>query len=152
MDTKYLADLKVKEVMNEKLITVTPDTILKEVNVILERENIHHVPVIDANGLFEGIVSKSDILLLMDWGTRLELRESMRKNNFLLTSNLVSDIMTTNCVTVESDDSIEKCVRIFQKNFFHALPVLDHSSRKLVGIITTLDLINLAYNKQTLLA
>ncbi len=144
MNTMDLLGLKVKEVMSHELITVKPDTILKDVNIIFEKENIHHIPVVSNDNKFKGIISKSDILLLMDWGTKLNLPASLRKNTFLLTSNLAKDVMETNVISVSPDDRIRKCVQVFRENYFRALPVVDENDF-LVGIITTYDLMILAF-------
>jgi CBS domain-containing protein len=151
MDTQDLLNLKVKEVMVTELYKVKPDTILKEANIIFEKENIHHIPVVDETGQFAGIISKSDILLLMDWGTRMNLPASQRKNTFLLTSNLAKDVMITTVVKVSPDDTIRKCVQIFKENYFRALPVVDESNI-LVGLITTFDLMLLAYRENALIS
>lgn len=150
MSALELLGVKVKEVMSTSLITVKPDTILKDVKSIFDAENIHHIPVTAENGVFLGIISKSDLLLLLDWGTKLNLPASLRKNTFLLMSNLAKDIMETNVFRINPEDSVQKCVQIFRENFFHALPVVD-SSNKLVGIVTTYDLMILAYTEKALL-
>ena len=151
MSTKDLLGLKVKEVMSTNLITVKSDTLLKDVNTIFERENIHHVPVVSDDDKFLGIISKSDILLLLDWGTKLSLPASIRKNFFLLTSNLAKDVMESNVITVSPEDNIQRCVQIFRENYFRALPVLD-DHHKLIGIITTFDLMILAYTEIPLIS
>lgn len=145
-----LLSMRVKAVMSTELIIVKEDTILKEVNNIFERENIHHIPVIDDEQHFKGIISKSDMLLLMDWGTKLNLPASLRKNTFLLTSNMAKDIMESNVISVGPEDYINKCVQIFRENYFRALPVLDDYGH-LLGIITTFDLMILAYTEMPLL-
>ena len=151
MNTMDLLSLKVKEVMSVELFTASEDTVLKEINSIFERENIHHIPVVTEDSIFKGMISKSDILLLMDWGTKLNLSASLRKNTFLLTSNLAKDVMETNVISVSPDDNIRKCVQIFRENYFRALPVLDEYGH-LMGIITTYDLMILAYTEMPLLS
>jgi CBS domain-containing protein len=146
MNTFDLLGLTVKEVMSTDLITVRPDTVLKEVNNIFEKENIHHIPVVTEDNKFVGIISKSDVLLLLDWGTKLNLPASLRKNTFLLSSNLAKDVMVANVIRVSPDDRIKRCVQILRENYFRALPVLDNNDR-LVGIITTYDLMILAYTE-----
>ncbi len=150
MYTNDLLNLTVSEVMTSDLIVLQPDTILKEADIIFERELIHHIPVVDHQGHFVGIISESDILLLKDWGTRFNLPDSKRKNTFLLTTNLVKDLMITNVLKVSPDDTVRKCMQIFRENYFHALPVVD-SNGILVGLVTTYDLLILAYTEQPLL-
>lgn len=150
MDTLDLLNITVKEVMTTDLIVLQPDTILREADVIFERELIHHIPVVNVTGHFEGMISKSDILLLKDWGTRFNLPESKRKNTLLLTTNLAKDLMVTNVVKVSPDDTCRKCMQIFKENYFHALPVVDENGL-LVGLVTTYDLLIVAYTERPLL-
>lgn len=145
METRELLTLKVGDVMSTELITVKQDTVLKDVNQIFENENIHHIPVLANDGHFMGIISKSDILLLLDWGTKLSLPASIRKNFFMLSSNLAKDVMQTNVIKVSPEDTIQRCVQIFRENYFRALPVVNDEGQ-LQGIITTYDLMILAYS------
>ena len=145
MAAKELLHVKVKEVMTTDLIKVRQDTILKEVKILFDKHNIHHIPVVNDQNKFVGIISKTDLTLLLDWGTKLNLPSSMRRNTFLLTSNLAKDIMETNVMKVAPDDTLQRCVQIFRENFFRALPIVN-AQEELVGIITTYDLMILAYS------
>ena len=147
MDTKQLLNTRVKEVMTTDLHVVNPQTVLKEVNDILERVNLHHLPVVDEKGIFHGIISKSDMLMLFDWGTKLGLSSSTKKNDFMLANNLAKDIMVTQVVCVNPEDSLQKCLQIFRENYFHALPVINEN-RILQGIVTTFDMLILAYTEK----
>ncbi len=145
MFAKELLHVKVGDVMTTDLIKVRQDTILKEVKILFDKHNIHHIPVVNDQNKFVGIISKTDLTLLLDWGTKLQLPSSMRRNTFLLTSNLAKDIMETNVMKVAPDDSLQRCVQIFRENFFRALPIVN-DQEELVGIITTYDLMILAYS------
>lgn len=147
MTPQELLSIPVKAVMTTDLYVAQKDTIVKEINLVIDRENIHHIPVVDADNRFLGIISKSDILLLKDWGTKKGLSGAERKNVFMLTSNLAADLMETNVVTVGPEDNLGKCIQIFRENYFHALPVVDEENI-LVGLITTYDLLMLAYTPQ----
>ncbi|MBK6362847.1 MAG: CBS domain-containing protein [Saprospiraceae bacterium] len=147
MTQQEMLKIPVRLIMTTDLFVANKDTILKEINIIVERENIHHIPVVDNDNKFVGMISKSDILLLMDWGTKKNLPGSERKNVFMLTSNLAVDLMETSVVQVSPEDTVEKCVQIFKENYFHALPVVNESG-VLVGLVTTFDLLMLAYTPQ----
>lgn len=151
MFAKELCAIQVKSVMSTDLITVHEDTVLKDVHHIFEKERIHHIPVVNGEGRFAGMISKSDMLMLLDWGTKMKLPASERKNVFLLTSNLAKDMMEKNVLRVSENDTIGKCVDIFRENYFHALPVTD-TEGILKGIITTYDLMILAYTDHGLLS
>jgi CBS domain-containing membrane protein len=146
MNTLEILKRPVKEYMTSDVITVLTNSQLEEAKVIFDTNSIHHLPVVDEDFRLEGIISKTDLLLLMDWGTKYDLTSSKRKNAFLLKSNLAIDLMEENVVTVNPDDSIEKCYDIFKENYFHAIPVVD-AAHKLVGLITTYDLLIAAYSQ-----
>ena len=145
MSAKELLHVSVKDVMTTNLVSVKQDTILKEVKILFDNHNIHHIPVINDQNKFVGIISKTDLILLMDWGTKMNLPSSMRRNTFLLTSNLANDIMETNVMKLKANDTIQRCVQIFRENYFRALPVVNEQD-ELIGIITTYDLMILAYS------
>lgn len=144
MGAMELLNLPVKDVMTSNLVIVRQDTMLKDVKALFESENIHHILVVDHQDKFAGIISDSDLLLLLDWGTRFNLPSSTSKNAFLLTSNLAKDIMESNVVKLHPDDVLRKAVQLFRENYFRALPVVDENDN-LKGIITTYDLMILAY-------
>jgi CBS-domain-containing membrane protein len=146
MNTLEILKRPVKEYMTTDVITVLTNSQLEEAKAIFDTNSIHHLPVVDDENRLEGIISKTDLLLLMDWGTKYDLTSSKRKNAFLLKSNLAIDLMEENVVTVGADDTVEKCYDIFKENYFHAIPVVDQD-HKLIGLITTYDLLIAAYSQ-----
>ena len=140
MDTILMLSREVKEYMTSNVVIVTPDATLEEVKIIFDSHSFHHLPVVDYENKLKGLISKADLLLLMDWGTKYNLSSSKRKNTFMLKSNLASDLMEEKMVTVHPDDTIEKCLSIFKENYFHAIPVVG-KDRELLGLITTFDLL-----------
>lgn len=149
MDTLELLQLTARDVMSTDLKSVNEEALMLEVNQLFQNNQIHHVPVVDSDGRLAGIISKSDLQLLKDWGTRLKLDNAERKNSFMLRTQLARDVMNKKVVSVSPDDTLEFCVDILKENYFHSLPVSD--SGKLVGILTTYDLINIAYTKTPLI-
>jgi acetoin utilization protein AcuB len=53
------------------------------------------------------------------------------------------DIMSTNPLSLEPEDTIGLAADIFKANALHALPVVDEG--ELVGIVTTHDLLTFAF-------
>ncbi|HET8556558.1 MAG TPA: CBS domain-containing protein, partial [Gaiellaceae bacterium] len=54
--------MNVKDVMTSDVVTVRPDTSLKDVATILTERRISGVPVVDEGGKVVGVVSEGDIL------------------------------------------------------------------------------------------
>ena len=67
-------------------------------------------------------------------------------NNTLFSSLLVSEVMTRDLVTVDPDTPLKIVSDILMENLFHSLPVV--SKDKIVGIITTFDLLKYAINRK----
>lgn len=144
---EYL-QLPVRNVMTTHVITVKIGTSLEVVDKIFRENNIHHLPIMKNQEVL-GIISQGDLLLLKDWGTRLGLKSSDQINRNLMRSNLVEDIMSSKLITITPDYTLAQCAAIFKENLFHALPVVQLG--KLVGLITTYDLLVTAYTTTNLL-
>lgn len=116
----------VSEIMSTDLVTVTVHTPLAEAQALFRRHGIHHLPVVDPAGMLVGMLSHSDFLKLLG-------RDA--------TTLTVRDLMTTGLAKLEPDDAIRTAASVFALNKFHALPILRDD--RLVGIVTTLDLIRM---------
>jgi acetoin utilization protein AcuB len=62
----------------------------------------------------------------------------------------VGEIMTRGLAKLESYETVRTAANVFALNRFHALPVVENN--KLVGMLTTLDLIKLLDNEKIDLA
>lgn len=147
MDTQDLLNQKVRDYMSYDLITLKDNNTANDAKEILDVHNIHHIPIVNGMGNLIGIISKAEVDLVLDWGTRFGLSKSAKKNQRLLPSLLAKDIMQIRLVTITADSTLEACALIFRDNKFHSLPVVENG--KLVGIITTYDLLQAAYRLPT---
>jgi CBS domain-containing protein len=138
-----LNDTPVSEIMTRYLVTATPLTTLDKVNALFAQNNFHHIPVVDGERLV-GIISRKDIDRVSSCVDLFKSKENERYNDKLMKSLLANEVMTKNTTTLTPDDSIGYAAILFTNNKFHALPVLEGT--KLVGIVTTFDLLEYAYN------
>lgn len=138
-------NILVSAIMTRYLVTVTPNTTAKKVSEIFETHEMHHVPVVE-NDKLVGIISKIDVLKITHCIGLLKSKQDIRFNDDILNSVLAEEIMTANAMTVSVDDPLSKAAALFSTNKFHALPVVQ--DEKLVGILTTYDLIEYAYNER----
>lgn len=145
MDTLELLNIKVKDIMTTDVISVLENDSMQTVSDIIKTSNIHHVPVTDEDNNLRGIISKLDVVLLQDWATNLNLRSALKTNAQVFRSQTAGQRMTTQMAKISPDDTLEICADIFKENLFHCLPVLDEG--QLVGIVTTYDLLRIAYTK-----
>jgi CBS domain-containing protein len=64
-------DLKVRDITTVPVITADPDWTLKECSIKMQEHHIHHLPVVDGNGVLIGIISATDIFMAAEeigWG------------------------------------------------------------------------------------
>lgn len=137
----------VKEIMSTNLITVRPDNNMKDVESLLDQYHIHHIIVVDKGQKVVGIISKEDILRLHAQINKHSSGSTyFRKTMEGLTAQ---EVMTTNPMTLEAEDTIGLAADIFLNNRFHALPITD--AGEAIGIITSHDLLAYAYSSQKIL-
>ncbi|RMG80459.1 MAG: CBS domain-containing protein [Bacteroidetes bacterium] len=142
--------LPVAQLMTTDVVFVKPDDVLTKVDELFRAHNIHHLPVIDEEGKVVGIISKTDFYRLQHGMTLFKATDAEAFNQALFRSLLVKEVMTKQVAKLHPDDTIEIAAGIFRENLFHAMPVVDKDN-KLVGILTTYDLLNYAFREPALL-
>lgn len=143
METMDLLKTKVREAMSEDVISSNPDTPISELITLVESYQLHHVPITDAEGNLKGIISKLDLAPFMPslWRDNDKIEKAAVDS----TGINAGDLMNANVVIVSPDDPLEKCIGLLRENFFRALPVVEN--KKVVGILTTYDLVTIAYRR-----
>jgi len=121
-------ELKVKQVMRKKVITLKPDSTMNEVRRILRDNKISGIPVVDGTRLV-GIVTIEDLLICLHEPEIKGIDEKVKNR------------MTKDVATVYSDEPIVRVVGKFDKTGYGRFPVIDRAKKKLVGIITKGDII-----------
>jgi acetoin utilization protein AcuB len=125
--------LLVRNWMTERLITITPQTTLPEVQRIMFEHNIRRLPVM-SSGKLVGIVTLGDVREAKPSdATTLSIYEL----NYLLDQLTAKDFMTPNPITIAPDVTIGEAARLMVEHKIGGLPVVDDG--KLVGIITETD-------------
>jgi CBS domain-containing protein len=135
----------ISDIMTRHLVTISPNTSAKIAMAILQTHSMHHLPVVEKDKLV-GIISEVDILKVTHCVGLLHSKIDIKFNDDILNSILAEEIMSKNTVTLAPSDPVSKAAVLFSSNKFHALPVVD--GEKLVGILTTFDLIEYAYNER----
>jgi CBS domain-containing protein len=134
----------VKDIMTTSVKTATPDTLVRDVAVIMCFQKISGVPVVDNESQIVGMISEKDIL----WGMFPDLQEVMTDAGFVDLEKLehdyhdvlgqkVSRLMTTRVYTVEPDWPVLKAASIMFRHRIRRIPVAEKG--KLVGIVSVGD-------------
>ena len=141
---------QIKNLMTEMVNCVRTVDSMKSIQGIFTTHSFHHLPVIDADEKVVGIISRSDYQKIQEiFSTLNDFGVEMASNNFAR-SMTAEEIMTKPIVTIHPDATIEFALGIFRENLFHAMPVVDRQNR-LVGILSTYDLLFYAYDKAALI-
>jgi len=127
--------MKVSEIMNPEVLSVTPqDRVCDVIDLFLEK-NITGAPVVD-QGTVTGIISRKDILPLI---TTFDIDCSSLEQIRRTCSHYVVDHMQKKVITVTPVEDVEKCALIMTNNHINRLPVVEGGI--LVGIITRGDIL-----------
>ncbi len=148
--------MKASEVMARDVVTVSPQTSVKEIAVLMSQRRISGIPVVDADGKLAGIVSESDLLHRAETGT--ERRRKWWLGAFVDSDQLAreyaasharraSDIMSTKVVSVDAGMDLGQVADLLDRRKLKRVPVVEGG--RLVGIITRGDLVRALVAQQS---
>ena len=143
---KVNKEIKVKQVMNKKVVTVPIGATLEEASKILEKYMVSGAPVVKNNKLV-GIISEKDLLktLYPDFGDILSdigaWFKGNRKQKILEIKKKmpIETIMSRDVITVQPETSIMEAGSIMFANSIHRLPVVN-KRKQLVGFVARRDI------------
>lgn len=140
--------MRVREIMSQPVVTVTPDTGFKEVVETLLEHDISGVPVVDSAGDLLGIVTEADLVSKGAYGRRRRRPLRLVFEYFLgrdpqwvrKASGLTArDVMTAKPLTVRADDPTGVASRALLEHGRKRLPVVEDG--RVVGIVARTDLL-----------
>jgi len=137
--------MRVEQLMTREVVTVTPETTLKEVASLLAKHRISGVPVCDADGQVVGVVTEADILwkelgLRPGQGSLLErILDSAYGGDARITAVTAGDAMTSPAITVRPASTVARAAELMIDNGINRLPVV--LDDRLVGIVARADLV-----------
>jgi len=78
-ENKASASMKVSEIMTRELVTVSPEMVLEECLLRMEKHGIFHLLVVDSQSVFRGMISVTDLLQVIasDQKARADMLESL---------------------------------------------------------------------------
>jgi CBS domain-containing protein len=109
-----------KDIMTRDIITVKPQMTVKQLAMLLVKNQISGAPVAAEDGKIIGVVSEADILAKK--------------------ARQVKGIMSTKVISVNEDTSVEEIAQIMATRKVKRLPVM--RGGKIVGIVSRGDIVN----------
>jgi CBS domain-containing protein len=146
-----MEELKVRDIMQRDVITVGPDTTVRELAEILAEHKISGVPVIDETRHVVGMVSEADVILqdadlhfpyyiqFLESVIFLESVSKFSERFRKAFASKVSDIMSKEVVWISADESVHDAATMMANQKVNRLPVIE--GRILVGIVTRGDIV-----------
>lgn len=142
---------KAADVMTREVVTVSPETTIRELAEILAERKINGVPVVDDDGTLIGVVCESDLVnqnrplhiptvfVILDSIIPLENPWRLHKELKRIAATTVGDIYSHPAVSVEPGTDLSEVARIMSDKKMYTIPVVDRG--KLVGVLGKADVI-----------
>lgn len=149
-----------REIMETHVVTISPQEPLSAVHRLFVEEGITGAPVVDEQDRVLGVISSSDLLrAAADEHDTVRadvsyFRDQLEFSGSALASTpedyldrvgerTAEEIMSPEVVIVPPDTPISVVARTLRSQQIHRLLVVDEKDGRLVGIITTFDLVGL---------
>jgi CBS domain-containing protein len=128
----------IRDIMTPSPITVRPDTRIAELKALFVRYDFNAFPVVNDQGVLQGIVSKLDLLRAF----RPDKRRLMA-GLWALWAEHVEEIMSRGIVAVEPDEPVVTAVDLMIETRRRSLPVIERRSvgRVVVGMVGRKDVL-----------
>lgn len=141
--------MQARDVMTPGVISVQPDTSVRDLAKLLIEHHISGVPVIDKSGKLVGIVSEGDLMRRPEsetehhrsWWLKLLVSHDQKVAEYIKTHGQhAADVMTKRVITVQEDATLEKVADTLQKHRIKRAPVM--RGEKMTGIVARADLLH----------
>lgn len=121
---------EVRRIMTTDHIVVSPQDSVQQVSELMLEKKMQQLPVVE-DGKLVGLVTSYDL-----WKNT---NQDAAQGN-----QTVSDIMTTNVLTITPKDKVGTAAQLFADKRFKTLPVVNLRN-ELKGVVTAFDVIRQAY-------
>lgn len=131
--------LKVKDLMTREVLTLAPNTSVREAAELLATEHVSGAPVVRL-GKLVGMVSAADLLEFISSLPADPEAVSGGMEHGILDDHTVEEAMTRGpLTTIDPEAPANRVAEVLQESGIHRLPVVE--GEKLVGIISTTDVV-----------
>ena len=146
-----MRQLKVSDMMQREVVTVSPRMSVKEVAKLFTDKGISGAPVVDDEGRLVGIVTDRDLIMedvrvhfptyiqfldgIFYLGGFRRFEEELRK----AVGATVEDVMTHHVVTADESATVEDVATLLVERGFDRIPIVREG--RLVGLVTKADIV-----------
>jgi acetoin utilization protein AcuB len=132
--------MNISEIMTREVITLRPESNLREAIAVIQKFRIRHIPVVEG-GKLEGIVTDRDIKRATP-----SLHGGVTQEDYerVLNETRLFQVMTRDPLSVTPEASVKSVAKILVERKYGALPVVKDGV--LVGIISDIDLLRVLHD------
>lgn len=144
----------VQDVMRREVVSVGPDTAVAEVVALLLQKGYRSLPVVDANGRLQGIITDGDLLRRTELRTRLNLQTALsaaewqqQLDHLRAAGGTAVSLMSSPVITIAPTATLRQSITQMTTHDLKRLPVVDENGR-LCGWISRVDILrSMAYHQ-----
>jgi len=149
-----------RDIMNPDVIAVPSTMDLRDLGKLFLEKSISGAPVVDAEGRLEGVISQTDLIYYnLTRGDELVFDSHFYQNARVdgqhvpagfqfedFNTGCVADVMTPVVHSVRESATVESVARMMTRKHIHRVVV--QKGRKLVGVISALDVLRVYGKRQ----
>jgi CBS domain-containing protein len=141
--------MKARDVMTKSVVTVRPETTVREIARRLIERNVSAVPVVDLEERVVGIVSEGDLMRRPEsdterypsWWLHLFAGADEWAQQYVKSHGLTAaDVMTCSVITASEETSLEDIATLLEKYRIKRVPIVRDG--RLVGIVSRANLLH----------
>jgi acetoin utilization protein AcuB len=130
--------ITVDEIMTTEIHTLPATATVADAIRLMAEKSVRHIPIVDTEGKLEGLVTRHDVMAVVD--STLRAKAARREPATIP----LAEIMTRDVVTVDSGANLRRAALFLEENEFSCLPVMTEG--RFSGIVTDADLVSVAIN------
>lgn len=127
----------ISAIMTKNVITLNTNDSLEHAEQLFKSNHIRHIPVVENKNII-GMLSYTD-LLRISFADAVDDSEAY-VDTIVYNMFTIEQVMAKSIVSVAPTATIKEVAELLAIKEFHAIPIVE--DEKLVGIVTTTDLIN----------
>jgi signal-transduction protein with cAMP-binding, CBS, and nucleotidyltransferase domain len=128
----------ITHIMTSQVHTVAVNTSLAEVEHIMKKKHIRHIPIVEG-GRILGMVSLTDLQRLSYTSSFAEVDAEAEDDVPIYNFLTLEQVMVRDPFCIQKTATVGDACDVLTRMDFHALPVVD--GKELLGIVTTTDLL-----------
>jgi CBS domain-containing protein len=139
--------MRARDVMTTDVVTVSPETSVRDAARLMLGKRISGLPVVDAAGQLVGVISEGDLMRRAEliterrpWWEALASSPEEKAHDYTKAHGMqVRDVMTKDIVTIDEHEPLDRIAMLFEGKGIKRAPVV--ADGKVIGIVSRANLL-----------